>query len=107
MLVFTVVDDSVLVVDTSVLTVDDSVLLVDDSERETDEFTSVSVSSPNRSTIVVIDSSRVSCSQSSVSQVPTDADWALPAPIMRLITKAITTTAIHTSRIDGVRCMCT
>lgn len=61
-LVFTVVDDSVLLVDNSVLLVDDSVLVVDDSELETDEFTSVLVSSPKWSTIVVIDSSTVSWS---------------------------------------------
>ena len=105
-LVFTVVDDSVLLVDNSVLVVDDSVLVADDSELETDEFTSVLVSSPNRSTIVVIDSSKVSWSQSSISQSPTSADWALPAPIMTLTPTATTTSVIHASRILGIRFMC-
>lgn len=104
-LVFTVVDDSILLVDDSVLLVDDSVLVVDDSELEIDEFASVPVSSPNWSTSIVIDSSKVSWSQSSVSQSPTDAGWALPAPIMTLTPTATTTSAIHASRRVGVRSM--
>lgn len=105
-LVFTVVDDSVLLVDNSVLVVDDSVLVVDDSELETDEFTSVLVSSPKWSTIVVIDSSKVSWSQSSVLQSSTNADWALPAPIMTLTPTATTASVIHASRMLGIRSMC-
>lgn len=105
-LVFTVVDDSVLLVVNSVLVVDDSVV-VDASELDIDEFTSVLVSSPNRSTIVVIDSSKVSCSQSSVSQSPTDVDWALPAPIMTLTPTATTTSTSQANRVLGIRCICT
>lgn len=106
MLVFTVVDDSVLLMDDSVLTLDDLVLVVDDSELETDDFTSVLVSDPNRSTIVAIDSSKASCSQSSVSQSSIDADWALSAPLMTIIPRARTASASHASRTVGIRFMC-